>query len=203
MSNTDTPPPPSLPPKFNRGDPIKASALESMRANIGHALNGLIKGGKGILVTNTGNSVIINSTAKGGAARAPVHPLKVYRATNDAGDDGLIKFAYGTVNGEAPTIGDPPVAITLDRDDAANPTIQLTGTATHFVYLKVTLNASFQPTAYQIETATTRPTDTSTAGHYELAIINTEADVITEIFQSWTTNVTYFYAGDDNHIFFA
>ena len=131
----------------------------------------------------------------GGGGGIPPHPFKIVKS-----GDSLIKLHHGTVNGNTPTIDSDP--LTVEFSDEDNPTIELTGTETHTISLKVTLNGSFQPTTFEIDSATSAPTDTTSIGYYTLGTVTTEDDVITGIHQYWLTNATYFYAGDDEHIFF-
>jgi len=192
MSNSNAPPPPQLPKPFRRGQALAADSLESMRANIAHVLNGMIKGGKGILVSNVGNSVVINQERS--RAVNIKHPFKIFQT-----GENKIKFWFGTVNQQTPTIGENP--LTEDIGESPEFTIE-TESGTTIVYLRVTIDESFAITTIDfIESATFVP-DTITQGHFAIASIFMEDEKISSIFQPWITNGTYFYAGDSEHIFF-
>jgi hypothetical protein len=192
-----------LPERFKSGQQLKASELEDMRRAIAFALKDMIGGGRGIVVSESSGRYLISATKKRNATKLVKHPFQILIVRDSDGEDDAIKFYYGTVNSSnVPTIGDPPEPITEEVDDDANPTIALPGTDKHFISLKVTIDASFIIDTVEIQAATTAPTDTTTEAYYRLATVDTEDGTITNVNQFWLTNATYFYAGDDKHLFF-
>jgi len=154
MSNSDAPPPPQLPKPFRRGQALKADRLESMRANIAHVLNGMIKGGKGILVSNVGNSVVINQGRQPRSSTIPSR-LQITRtapASYDAETDGELTandffISFGLYNALIPT--------NIDEKHT------LSGIDKTYFWLKVTLSETnpAYASAVVIENGTTLPTN--------------------------------------------
>lgn len=182
-----------LPAEFRPGEPIRASEMDKLRKAIAFALKDMIGGGRGITVSQSAGKYLISARRQRGGESTPNFPFEIVQSAPDK-----IKLHYGLVNNNPPVIGEDP--LTIDIEDS--PELTLSGTATHPIWIKVTINASFEILSEEIVTAAFPPPVTETEGFGFLGTVTTVDDVITAISQTWKTNCTYFYAGEDDHLFF-
>ena len=141
--------PPNLPSGFEPGDPLTAESLESLRNALAFALKDLVRGGRGITVTQSGGRFLV-SAKRGRGRGGEDHPWRPsvapFLGDGDPPSDQRrrVRVRPGTVGNRIPGNWDAEITIPSD-------------TMGHWVWAEVTITDTGEVTAVQLQDGATPP----------------------------------------------